>query len=288
VPAGAAPDGADPLLVGWQPGGTGKKGRILAFAAFNTFLWEKLGQPKSRQGTEIHHRFWRQVVLYLAGQEDEEGQAYIRPALRQLKVGGEQTLRVGVKLPGGGDDPNAEMTVKIVPMPKVPPGQEQPKEPAAADVDKAKAETVVRDEKGAKVLFRPRERGEYFVVLTSPKKDAAGMPVPDAQGKPEILRATAKFIAIPDTSDEMLRVSADHDFLSRLSVPTGGKALRLEDLPSYLKELKDQKETVIKPKPKFYPDWRRNHSRGFLPLWLAVFAALLGAEWGLRRLWGMV
>ena len=64
--------------------------------------------------------------------------------------------------------------------------------------------------------------------------------------------------------------------------------LRLEDLPSYLKELKEQKDVAIKPKPKFYPDWRRNHSRGFLPLWLAVFAALLGAEWGLRRLWGMV
>jgi hypothetical protein len=288
VPAGTPPaKGADPLLVGWQLG-DGKKGRVLAFAAFNTFLWEKLGQPRSRLGTEIHHRFWRQVVLYLAGQEDEEGQAYVRPAFRQLKVGGEQTLRVGVKLPGGGDDPDAEMTVRIVPMPKAPPGQEQPKEPAAADIDKAKAETIVRDATGAKVLFRPRERGEYFVELTAPKKDASGRPVLDAQGRPEVLRATAKFIAVPDISDEMLRVSADHDFMSRLSVPTGGRALRLEDLPAFLKELKEQKEVGVKPKPKFYPDWRRNHSRGFLPLWLAVFAALLAAEWGLRRLWGMV
>ena len=41
-------------------------------------------------------------------------------------------------------------------------------------------------------------------------------------------------------------------------------------------------------RPKFLPDWRRNHSKGFLTLWLVVFTGLLGAEWGLRRLWGMV
>jgi hypothetical protein len=103
-----------------------------------------------------------------------------------------------------------------------------------------------------------------------------------------LLRATAKFIVVPDTSDEMLRVNADHDFLSRLSVPNGGKALRLEDLPAFLKEMKNQPHDGPKPRPKFYPDWRRNHSNGFLPLWLVLFALVLGAEWGLRRLWGMV
>lgn len=282
VPAGTAkPDNADPLLVGWQIG-EGARGRVLAFAAYDTYLWEKLGQPKTKQGSEIHSRFWKQTVLWLAHQEEEEGEAYVRPARRQLPVNGEQTLRLGVKLTGGGDDPNAEMTVKVVPLP------EGKTEPDAAEIEKAKPETVVRDKDGAKVLFRPRVKGEYFVVLTSPKKGPDGKPVIGADGKPLLLRATAKFIAVPDTSDEMLRVNADHDFMSRLSVPTGGKALRLEDLPGFLKELKDQPDTGAKPKPKFYPDWRRNHSAGFLPLWLVVFAALLLAEWGLRRLWGMV
>ena len=44
----------------------------------------------------------------------------------------------------------------------------------------------------------------------------------------------------------------------------------------------------MKPKPKYIPDWRVDHSKGFLPIWLAIFVALLGTEWGLRRLWGMV
>ncbi len=282
VPAGTSkPDNRDPLLVGWQIG-DGARGRVLAFGAFDTYLWEKLGQPKTRQGTEIHSRFWKNVVLWLAHQDEEEGQAFARPAQRQLKVNGEQTIRVGVKLPSGSEDPNAEMTVKIVPLP------EGMAEPDPAEFDKARAETVVRDKDGAKVLFRPKVKGEYFVLLTSPKKDIEGKLMLGPDGQPLLHRATAKFIAIPDTSDEMVRLNADHDFLSRLAVPTGGKALRLEDLPAFLKEMKAQPMETVKPKPRYYPDWRRNHSHGFLPAWLALFALLLGAEWGLRRLWGMV
>jgi hypothetical protein len=288
--AGAAniPSNTDPLLVGSQIG-VGSSSRVLAFGAYDTYLWEKLGQPKTRLGSEIHTRFWKQCILYLAHQDEEEGQAYARPLYRQLKVGGEQTIRVGVRLPNGQEDPNAEMRVKIVPMPKNTDRKAEEKpEPDQAEIDKAKTETIVRDKDGAKVLFRPREKGEYFVVLTSPKKDAEGKPVLDAEGNPVVLRATAKFIAVPDTSDEMLRVNADHDFMTRLAVQSGGKALRLEDLPAFLKELKSETLSTMTPKPHYYPDWRRNHSKGFLPFWLVVFVLLLGTEWGLRRMWGMV
>ena len=86
----------------------------------------------------------------------------------------------------------------------------------------------------------------------------------------------------------MLRTNADPDFMARLAASTGGKALRLEDLTAFLRDLKSEPLASAKPKPRFFPDWRRNHSKGFLPLWLVVFTALLGTEWGLRRLWGMV
>jgi len=282
VTAGTAmPGNASPLLVGHQIG-DGARGRVLAFAAYDTFLWEKLGQPKSQRGTELHTLFWKNCVLWLAHQDEEEGQAYIRPALRQLPVGREQTLRLGVKTPSGADDPNAELTVRIVPVP------DGKSEPDPADMEKARPETVVRDKDGAKVLYRPRAKGEYFAVLTSPKKDAEGKLVIGSDGKPDVLRATAKFIAVPDTSDEMLRTNADPEFMARLAMSTGGKALRLEDLPSFLRDLKTEPLASARPKPRYYPDWRRNHSQGFLPLWLVVFTMLIGAEWGLRRLWGMV
>src|SRR4029077_9983663 len=165
--------------VGFQTG-DGDRGRVLALAAYDTYLWEKLGQPKPRLGVELHNRFWKNCVLWLAHQDEEEGQAYARPALRQLKVGGDQTVRVGVKLPSGGDDPNAELTVKIIPMPNTDGKNEQETENILKDaLAKAKPEAGVRDKDGAKVLSRPRARGEYFVELTSPKKDAEGKPVLD-------------------------------------------------------------------------------------------------------------
>jgi hypothetical protein len=82
-------------------------------------------------------------------------------------------------------------------------------------------------------------------------------------------------------------VNAVPEFLERLSVPTGGRAMRLEDLPGFLRELKVEAPPDLGKKPRYYPDWHRNRSRGFLPFWLVVFVALVGTEWGLRRLWGL-
>jgi uncharacterized membrane protein len=264
------PKGSDPLLVGNQLG-VGNKGRVLAFAGYDTYLWQKLGQPENTDGVEIHNRFWKQVVLWLAHQEEDEGQAYARPEFRRLAVGSDQTVWVGLKSPLGGDDPAAEFEVKIL-----PPGQE--------DDSKAPKQTVLKGTKdgkpGNKVLFKPTVAGEYTVVVNATGKGA--------DGKPQKFRGTARFIAYPDVSDEMLRVAADPQFMERIAVASGGKALRLEDLPDFLKELKGQKIDTLKPKPRYLPDWRRNHSKGFLPAWLVLFVTFLGVEWGLRRYWGMV
>ena len=275
--SGPMPANAHPLLVSQQLG-EGKSGRILAFAGYDSYLWETLGQPKTRQGMEIHNRFWKQCVLWLAHQEEEEGQVYARPEFRRLPVGADQVIRVGFKSPSGGDDPNAELHVKILPQ-----GQD-----SLADEERAPLQQVLRDKTGAKVLFKPPTPGEYTVVVTSPVKDKDGKPVNGPDGKPLKHRGTARFIAYPEVSDEMLRVAASPDFMSKLSAQTGGKALRLEDLPTFLKELKTQPMDVLKPKPKYYPDWRRNHSKGFLTAWFVLFVVLVGTEWGLRRLWGLV
>lgn len=264
----------DALLIGNQFGGEGSKGRVLTFGGFDTYLWEQLGQPKSQQGVEIHHRFWRQCVLWLAHQEEEEGQVYVRPKFRRLPVAGDQEVRVGLKTPTGGDDPNAKLTVKVL-----APGE---------DEAKATPKVMVRDKDGEKLLFKPRAPGEYVVVVTAPVLGPDGQPVKDAEGKPLEHRGTARFIAYPEVSEEMLKVAADADFLRKIADASGGKALRLEDLPAFLKELKAQPNDVLKPKPRYYPDWRRTHSKGFLPAWLMLFITFIGAEWALRRLWGMV
>src|SRR5215813_3800185 len=149
-------------------GGEGSKGRVLAFGGFDTYLWEQLGQPKSQQGVEIHNRFWRQCVLWLAHQEEEEGQIYVRPKYRRLPIAGDQEIRVGLKTATGGDDPNAKLTVKIL-----SPGE---------DEAKATPQRTVRDKDGEKVLFKPRVAGEYIVVVTAPVIGPDGKPVLDNEG----------------------------------------------------------------------------------------------------------
>lgn len=273
--------GGEPLLVGSQRGDA-TKGRWLAFGAFDTYLWRSLGQPKTDDGIKMHERFWRQCVLWLAHQDEEESQVYARPQFRQLKVTSEQTVRVGMKKPDGSDDPSAPLTVRIVPL---APGQQEPK---PEDEKKASPLTVLTDKDGRKVLFRAPAPGEYFVAVTTPALKPDGTPELNADGTPKLLRGTAKFIAVPDVSDEMLQVNANPEFMQRLALPTGGKALTLQDLPGFLKELKAEAPPDVGKKPRYLPDWHRNRSKGFLPLWLVVFTLLLGAEWGLRRLWGMV
>lgn len=270
VPAGIVPNQVKPpyLLVGWQVG-DGNRGRVLAWGGMNTRLWKSFGRratPPTREGFEVHAQFWRRLMLYLAHQEEDEGAAYARPEFRRLPVNGKQSVKVGLRTATGVDATDPKFDVRIV-APGQKPEEGQP------------AQALADAKDGYKVVFEPKIAGEYTVVLKAEGKDAAGKELKgDAQ---------ARFISYPDTSDEMLRAAADHDYLEKLAKAGGGKAYRLDDLPGYLKELKGQPVTTVKPKPRFLPDWRRNHSQGFLTGWLVAFAAVLATEWGLRRLWGM-
>ncbi len=258
-----------PALVGHQIG-EGNRGRVLAFAPQDTYLWQKLGQPKSNDGRELHARFWRQIVRWLAHQEEDEGAAFARPEYRRLPIMGKQRIKVGLRAPGGGDVTDPKFQVKVL----------APGEPEAT----APPRPVLPDPNGGYVVpFDPRVSGEYTVKVAATGTYKDGDAQKEVKGD-----ATARFIAYPETTDEMLRTAADHDFLQKLANAGGGKFHRLDELPTFLRELKAQPIEVQKPKPRYLPDWRRNNSKGFLPGWLVLFVTLLGVEWGLRRVWGMV
>ena len=257
-----------PMLVGHQIG-DGNRGRVLALAAQDTYLWQRLGQPKTDDGLKLHSRFWRQLILWLAHQEDEEGAAFARPEFRRLPVGNAQTIEVGLRAPGGAPATTPQFEVKVI----------APGETEAT----ARPRPVIPTADGKfKITYDPAVSGEYVVRVV-----ATGIDPADGTSRVKG-EAQARFLAFPETTDEMLRVAADPPYLQKLAETGGGKFLRLEDLPRFLSELASQRDPAMQPKPRYLPDWRRNHSGGFLPAWLILFALLLGAEWGLRRLWGMV
>lgn len=257
-----------PLLVGQEIG----KGRTISFGA-NTLgrSWRKLGLPDNTEGYEVLQRFWKQIILWLAHQDEVEGSVYARPDLRRLAVGGRQTIRFGVRDKRGDEIPNAEIKYQVI-----APDEKQ---------DESKAVKAQRDAKGIAVAsYDPKQPGEYKVVAWGVGKDPEGKEV---KGD-----ALARFLVFPDISDELLRPAANHEFLVALENAANGTALdavrRIDRLPPFLEEMKNNPVKALDAKPKLYPDWRRSGNPWFLPALLGLFVAVLGCEWALRRMWGMI
>lgn len=259
-----------PLLVGHEVG----SGRVLAFGASETYFWTRpFPDPADRLKTfNLHSRFWRQMVLWLAKQDETEGAAYIRPEFRRMVSGSAQRLTMGLKDKRGTEIPDADLRYQVL-----APGE---------NADKTKAQRPTRDEKGiGRVSYEAKTPGEYRVIVWGEGKD----PV---DGSAVTGDATANYLVFPEISDEMLRTAANPDFLLALENTANGTSLdtvrRADRFPSFLKELVDTPLQLAAPKSTPYPDWRRDKSRIFLPIVLIIFVALLGLEWGLRRAWGMV
>ncbi len=262
----------DPLLVSRRVG----KGRVLAFAADSTWQWTRLGiptrlgEPVRTEGFDLHRRFWKQVVLWLAQQEEVEGNAFIRPEFRRLPVRGRQELRMGLRGKTGNRIENATFRYRIVPPQGAAP------EPRAPDRD-ANNQPRVR--------YEPLLAGEYQVTV-----EARGI---DRDGSEVVDEATARFLVYPDISAEMMQPAANHELLGRLEAVTdpgriNGPVARAEDLPDFLRKLKEEPLPRSRTRPRYTPDWRRDVDPWFLPAVLLAFVGVLVTEWGLRRFWGMV
>jgi len=265
-----------PLLVGWDYGG--KEGgrmpaRVLAFAVSDTWRWTQPGpDPNNRAAPRnLHARFWKQMVLWLAHQDEVEGNVYVRPEFRRLVVNGRQTIRMGVRDKRGDDIPEADIRYQILRPGETP--------------DKEKSKRAERDPKGsARVQFEAKVPDEYTVVAWGEGTDPNGEKVSGD--------ARARYVVYPEVSDEMLRPAANPEFLLALENTANGTAQdvtrRADQLPKFLETMKANPPKLTTPKPKPYPDWRRDKQKWFLPAVLVLFVAILGLEWGLRRAWGMV
>ena len=255
-----------PLLVGHQIG-VGGRGRVLAFGAMDTYIWQRLGRPDSAAGTELHARFWRQMMRWLANQEDESSLVYARPELPRLPVGGRQTVRIGIRRTGGTPALEPRFTVKII-------------APGETEATAAMLPYLPDADGQFKVTYEPRVPGEYAVKVTGQGKDDKGV---EFSGE-----ASARFFSYPTASDELAVKSAKPEVLQRIAAAGGGTFHRLEDLPRFLNELAAKPLEIAKPRPKYYPDWRRESGGAFLPMWFVLLVIVLGFEWGLRRYWGLV
>src|SRR5262249_34081857 len=138
-----------PLLVGQKY----DKGRVLAFGGDTTWRW-----CSSPEQMKLHHRFWQQLVLWLARQDEAEGSVRVKPDLRRLAAGSK--LGFGLELRGKSGAPakEAQFEVKVV----APNGVETP------------VPTVREGDEDRGTFWKTDVAGEYEIRVRGWGKDADG------------------------------------------------------------------------------------------------------------------
>ena len=241
-PWATTPDGV-PLLFAMPRG----RSRVAAFAGDTTYLWWTVGDK-----AELHQRFWRQLILWLAKKEaDTDQPVWVKVAPRTYAPGSIVGLTFGARGPDGLPLDDAEFQVEIT----------QPD--------------------GKKVTVMPRkaagENSAEFVKTTLPGD--YWIRVSARRGAQRFdFDANTRFIV--DARDlELDYPSADYDFLKQLSSITGGLAVKPEEVDALLERLKESKTALTRVQSiTLWDNWGL----------LLVFVSLMTVEWFLRKKRGLV
>jgi uncharacterized membrane protein len=248
-------NGGEPLLVAGQYGA----GRTLAFGGDTTGRW--IRDEKTR---EMHNRFWRQVIVWLARQEEAGGNVWVRPDGRRFPVRSEVGFTAGLNGKGGVALPGGTFRAEVT-------GPDGTK----TDV------SVTNTADGFRGVFtRADVPGEYRLAVHGEGRDAAANE--DVRGD-----ATARFL-VYDDDVELTNRAANHDLLRKLAAAGGGTCRRGEELRQFLEEMLQRPIGRERPKMRLVPDWRTTGTSPFLVGYFVAFVLILSCEWLLRRRWGMV
>ncbi len=223
-------------------------GRVAALALDSTWRWVLGGYQ------EVHARFWRQMILWLARREEESSPGvWVRVEPRRVGVG--ETVQVIAVARDQHGEPVSEAQWQAQLLP--PQGDPQ-------------AIQLVRQGERMQTPLGPlRQGGEYRVQVQAVH-----------QGKP-LGQATARFL-VYRRDLELENPAADLPAMHRwASLTPGGKAFPAQqaaELFRLLEQLPNQLAIEVTTRVELW-----NH-----PAVAVLFVLLLSLEWFLRRRWGMV
>ncbi len=241
-----------PLLVTKDYG----RGRVLAFAGDTTHRW-----IRNPDGKRKHDRFWRQMVLWLARQDEGDNQVRVTPDVRSLSVGDDLGFSLGMRSKNGLEVKGADYEVEVV----------------GPNGERAKV-TPTHDGGEDRGVYRPQAPGTYTINVKAHGKDSDGQEVSGD--------ASARFL-VYETDVEMAEWAADEKFLQKLADEGRGEFRRGSKLAAFLDQLPLPPSAKTKPRVDLAPDWSSASWSPFLILFFVLFTALLAGEWFLRRRWGM-
>ncbi len=235
-----------PLLVT----GAWGSGRSVALAVDSTWRWQMEGFG------EVHRRFWRQLVLWLARKDETLGQSvWVRLDGRRYQRGSRVEFSLGAFDDNHQPLPSATFDIAV----QKPDGSTIPLHPSR------------RGEKIIGSFLETDQPGDYRVTITANDRTAI------------LGSAQARFL-VPDQDMELDQPAAEPTLmasLANLTAEAGGQGLAPEELPGLLAQLKSRTpefEEEISKRRTLWDTW---------PLFLTL-VGLLGGEWWLRKRWGLV
>jgi len=206
--------GADgsPLIIAQRYG----KGRMVLIATDETYRW---AFARDAAASAYHARFWRNLVLWLAGGGGTRGKD-IRIELSSHRVRRGETVRIVQHLPTG--------TVKR----------------AELLIRKPNGDTDTFSGVRGALEFRPDIAGDYEIQLTAYDKD----------GK-EIGRDTAKFV-VYSSETELENPSADLDLLRRVAALTHGAFYLVGQEDQLFAQLRGIGQIKVWKRARLQPLWQ--------------------------------
>ncbi len=239
-----------PLLVT----GAWGEGRTLAFAGDSTWRWPMEGFA------DAHHRFWRQLVMWLARKDDTDGQAvWVRLDGRRYQRGSPVVFSLGAY-----DEDRKPLTTATFNV--------QVEQPDGTTI------TLRHSPRGDKQVANFAETaapGDYRVTVAA---------TADSSDGGQLLGTAQARFTVPDRDMELDQPAAEPTLLASLANLTGdagGQGLAPEELPDLLEQLKSRTtefEEEIRQQQTLWDTW---------PVFL-MLVGLLGSEWYLRKRWGLV
>ncbi|MFM7107788.1 MAG: hypothetical protein ACKOZU_04185 [Planctomycetaceae bacterium] len=242
TPLAVTQDGA-PLLVARDYGG----GRVIAFAADSTWRWVMQGAGQQ------HARFWRQLVLWLARQDEAEGDTlWVRLAQRRISPGTPLEFDAGLTAPDGKAAAGATLEARVV----SPSGQKRP------------VRVARQGESFAGTITDCAEPGDWSLVVTATRP---GAPSRERTARFTVFRQDLE-LANPRANPLLMRQLAE--------ATTGGVRLP-EEIPAIFEEIGARPPVFESQEQWSWTPWDK---------WppLLLMAACLCVEWFLRKRWGLV
>lgn len=242
-------DRAARILVAGEYG----RGRVVAFGGDSTYLWPLHGFEQQ------HKRFWRQMVLWAAGRDQEQKEdVWIKLARRRFGPGEKVPFTLGANTATGDAVTDAQFQVEIV----TPDGARQ-------------SISVAQDHEEYAGSFGPATSpGEYTLSVVA------------RRGDEQIGAAQTRF-EVYDQDVELSSAAADHDLLRRmanLTASAGGRMLTREELPDLLRELQTLPEEIAIERET---RWRLAGTPADAWAFFLVMATLFIGECALRKKWGL-